>query len=465
VNDREENNRTERKKAIEDQPFADGAVRSLFHVLCQKWLGDKFAVRFLIRSEWEKRGSKILEKDGVGKETLFIPEDVGMREMETILETAGKPKGERITRRNLETPRNALANFLFEKGVDILAEKMPFDSLLRHVKNALLHWKQGQKTLYEAFPVQTFRKELEEVKKTGDADLVADKELEIADKIQMVVREFPFLLNCQHPAELTKEEMFNCRGASLLGGALMDEIGIKYLVGDVPRHSILVLVLSNGAIEWRDMMAPNFNEFITSEMIGGISKTGAPLTYEDVVAYAKDPTPDGLMIDILGDEYLRKLSWVKKGQRQFLTLFPPKLGSQMQILNGIAFALNELGYKEKEKECFGPTRKNDYFRQAVEACKLSTGYDPLYQYAYNTMGSALRELGEFEEAIRAYRRSSTVNSTNTACYFGLGEAEAELGQTEEAVRSFERYIELADEISQSYWIGKAKERIKELKAR
>jgi hypothetical protein len=470
MNDGVENNLTERKDANEMLSFVDHSVQSLFHVLCQKWIWGAFDVCFLNRLEWEKKGH-IFEKDLSGKETLFIPEDVTSEEMKTILENMGKPKDARITRRFLESPKNALANFLFEKELESLVLNMPLPHgrLPRSVSKMLPGFKPGQKTLKETGLIEMLRVEIEEVKKTGDVHLIAEKELDIADVIQMVVREYPFLLNCQHAVEMITSGARNCRGASLHGLALLLSEGIEIpcLIGDLPKHSIIILLLSDDRLVWYDMEAPIYFEIITPEMIGGVSKNGTPLTYADVIAYAKDPTPDGLMIDIIGDEYLEKLFWVKKGQRQFLTLFPPKLGSQMQVLNGIAFELSRLGYQEKEQEDMGPTRKNYYFRQDVEACRLSTGYNPKYEYAYNSMGNAFHELGEYEEAILAYQSSFEINPMNTSCHYGLGRANFALGRKEESILSYKKFIELSDKKDKDelFWINKAKEKIKILEAK
>ena len=444
--------------ALPESSLGSYAVRSLFtEVLCRKWLGGTFEVRFLPRREWRKI-RRIVDTAPDGKQTLFIPEDVHSPEMERILEIAGKPADARITRRRMESSKNALANFLFEKGNRMLVSDMPCDSLPRYVKNALLPgWKKHQ-TLRDAFFSGPLRAELEEVRKTGDVHLIAEKEIEIADKLQMVLREYPFRLNSQHPAVMIENKAINCRGASVLGAALfLEEFGIKCLVGDVPKHSILILVLSDGTLEWRDMIAPAFDEFLTEEMIGGISKTGKPLTLADALAYANDPTPEGLMLDIVGNRYRKKLSWVKEGQRQFLTLFPPVLGTQMQVLNGIAFELVGLGYNAKD-----PELKQKYWSQAVEACKLSTGYNPQYEYAYNTMGEALYNLRRNEEALEAYQKAREVNPENAPCYYGIALTLFALKRKPEALPFCEKYLLLADPEVDSVFMKDVKEKISEI---
>lgn len=47
----------------------------------------------------------------------------------------------------------------------------------------------------------------------------------------------------------------------------MKEVGLNYLVGTVPEHSILFLVTSDGNVEWRDMQNSDLNEDLTDGMI------------------------------------------------------------------------------------------------------------------------------------------------------------------------------------------------------
>lgn len=429
------------------KPFQNIAVQALFHVLCEKWLCGMFQISFLPRSDWAKKGKAILETGSSGKETLFIPEDADAHQIACILNITGPP----------ERAERALTGYLFDKGMTMLAKTMPYDSMREYIKNAILHWKQGQTTLREALRIDSRIAELEAVKATGDIFQIADKEREIADKIQLAVCSLPFVLDCHNPSDIIANQGLNCRGASLLGGALLREVGIPYLVGDVPFHSILILAPSDDTIEWRDFLAPRFNERITDAMIEGTSKTGRPLKVADLVAYAKDPTPDGIMFDIVGDEYRKKLSWVKEGHRQFLTLFPPGKGLQMQILNGVAFALAQLARIEGDA-----VKKKHYFDQAIGAYQLASAYSPKYEYAYNGTGDTFSNMGEYHEAISSYEKARNVNPRNAACFYGLGEAQLAIGLKDEALHSYRRFLELADADKHSYWKSEAEKIVSRL---
>jgi len=223
----------------------------------------------------------------------------------------------------------------------------------------------------------------------------------------------------------------NCVGASTLGGALLAEVGIKYMVGSLPEHSILVLITSDDKAEWLDMQAPEHNEEITDTMIKGKSKSGKPLTAPDIVAYAKNPSAEGLRFDITTN----KIGWIKKGQPPFFSVLPPEIGQRAQILNSLGVAFND--------------GKN--YEQAAEAFSLSIAIAPKFSYPYNGLGNALLDLGRWEEAIKAYRQAIAVDSEYVEPHNGLGIAFMLLGRYQEALGAYSRAIVINPEYSYSYY--------------
>lgn len=432
---------------LSGKPFTDHALRSLFCFLCKKWLGDTFSIIFQSREEWTKANAAY---DG---SAIFVPYDVTRSEMADILDSAGRKKDEIVKDPRASLPANALVHFLFRKGKKRLANEMPFDSMPRYAKNCMLDWKRGQKTLREALRIDALSDEYEEAKRTGDVSVMADKEFEIADKLQGAIRNFPFKLHMQQPTDMIEQQKINCQGGSFLGIALLSEVlsgtGIRYLLGDIPKHSILVLVTSDGTVEWHDMIAPWLNEEITDAKIYGA-------TMKEILAYAKDPSPEGLMFDIKNDRFETPRA-LKEGQRHFLTLFPPDLGVQMQILYCLAYVLIDLGFKEKNV-----TKKEEYFIQALLACELSAAYEPKYEYVYNKMGECLLLLLRHKEAVSAFTRARDINPQNPFSYYGLGKSYSALGMTEEAIHAYRQYLLLADEDAEVNFIMDAVEKIRKL---
>lgn len=106
-----------------------------------------------------------------------------------------------------------------------------------------------QKKLVDVLHISELKAELEAIRQTGDLTKISQKEREIADKIQGAVSNFPYQLDANNPSGIVVNQYINCVGASILGGALMKEAGLNYLVGNLPGHSILFLVTSNGEVE------------------------------------------------------------------------------------------------------------------------------------------------------------------------------------------------------------------------
>lgn len=195
----------------------------------------------------------------------------------------------------------------------------------------------------------------------------------------------------------------------------MKEAGLNYLVCNVPRHSILLLVTSDGQVELRDMLNPSSNELLTDEMIRGQRGDSKPLTVADIVAFSQKPSPEGLMFDIVSPKYWEKFPWIKENQSPYAYIFEPEYGHQIQIL-------------------------------------------------INT-GSALAKLFRWEEAVEAYRQAIALDLKFAPSYRGLGFALYALGRWEEAVEAFRNFIDLAYKEKDKYWIEQAKQKIAELTAK
>ena len=178
--------------------------------------------------------------------------------------------------KQIETPKREFEMAIFRRGMELLQRNMPFDKLPDGVKNTYLRWKNGETTLREALKIDELKTQLEQMRQKNDTAQISKLEREIADKIQSAVSSFPYRSNANNPSEMIANQHINCLGASTLGGALMKEAGLNYLVGDVPEHSILFLVTSDGQVELRDMLSASFNERLTDEMIKGQKRDSKP---------------------------------------------------------------------------------------------------------------------------------------------------------------------------------------------
>jgi Flp pilus assembly protein TadD len=349
-------------------------------------------------------------------------------------------KIEQGIKKGVETPKREFNDSIFRRGLEKLVSEMKEKRGWRHSANSLfekfgIDWKIEQQKLSDKLKIQQLKAELESVRQTGNITLITKKERQITDKIQKVIESFTYESNSNNPSEMIKDQYINCVGASALGGALMQEAGLSYMVGGVPRHSILFLVTSSGDVEWRDMLNNSINENLTDDMVDGHNKDGSPLTVADIVAFSKNPTKEGLLFDIKGKKYLKKVSAIKDGQRQFVVVFEPEYGQKLQILNNTGIALSDLGCEEEAAEAF---------HQAV-------ALNPNYSYPYNNLGNALSKLNRYEEAIEAYRESIRIDPKYAYPYNGLGGVFLKMGNDkEQAIELFKKAMSIDPKDTSSY---------------
>jgi len=424
----------------------------------------------------------------------------------------------RAITKEVETPKRELVSAIFRRGLEKLLSEMK-DPGRKNINDSCLELlgmiaKYEQKKITDVLNVTQLRNELENIRQTGDINKTSDKEREIADKIQNIISNLPYHEYASNPAEMVANQYINCVGASTLGGALMKEVGLNYLVGGIPNHSILFLVTTDDHVEWRDMRNATLNEDLSDGIMVGKKQNGSPLTVVDIVNFSRNPKPEGLMFDIESHEYRNKMPWVEEGQRRFVAIFEPEHGQQIQILNSVGNVLRSLGRNEEAIEAYKqaiatcPKDADPYnglgnvlrslgrneeaieaFRQAIgvdsnyatpynglgntlqslgrneeaiEAYKQAISMDPKYTHLYNGLGNTLRSLGRNEEAIEAYKQAIVVDSNYTTPYNGLGNVLRSLGRNEEAIEAYRKFIDLENRSEKDYWIKRAEKIIAEL---
>jgi len=183
---------------------------------------------------------------------------------------------------------------------------------------------------------------------------------------------------------------------------------------------------SDNKIEWRDMFSPHKNSILNDGEIEGQNSDGSPITVNDILEFSKNPKLKSLTFDIKGDEYRKKFSWVKEGRRQFVTVFKPEDGQQIQVLNTVGAALYFL----------------DLNKEATEAFQKAINIDPNYTYAYNGLGVTLCKLGRYEEAVEVYKKAISIDPKYVSAYYNLGVALTNLRRYEESIELYQKAIKI-----------------------
>ena len=246
-----------------------------------------------------------------------------------------------------------------------------------------------QRKLYETLHVDGLKAELEKVRGSGDIAKISAKELEIAKKIQKAVSGFPYKHDDEetkerignNPTKMVETQFINCVGSSILGGGLLDEVGIKYLHADLSTHSATVLVTSDGKAYWQDFtpgnLKGNFTEitpdmitkdFSIADFVNQLSDSGISLSFRDWNPYHH------------------------VGGKLRVNLFNPEIGLQCHILNNTGEALSDLGRSG----------------EAIEAYQQAISVDPKYEPAFYNLGLCYEELGRNKEAIDSFKRHNEI---------------------------------------------------------
>ncbi|HEC94321.1 MAG TPA: tetratricopeptide repeat protein [Candidatus Kaiserbacteria bacterium] len=347
---------------------------------------------------------------------------------------------EQITR-VVETPEREMVSAIFRRGLEKLVTEMKTIDWRKAVNN--FFEKIGfsppleQRKLFDVLKIPKLKSELEEVRKTKDTVKISAKELEIAKTIQEAVSSFPYQKMANNPSEMIETQFINCVGSALLGGGLLDAVGIKYLVADLPEHSATVLITSDGKVYWQDFTPP-------FKPLGEGNSN-----YKEITVYMSEGEIDFSERNNLSDSEIAtrfKDSYIgDDGDDQLkVNLSNPEIGLQAQILNNAGNDLRKLGKNE----------------EAVESCKQAISINPKDPYPYIGLGNALSGLGRNKEAVEAYRQAISINPKDPYPYNGLANALRDLGRNEEAIKTYKKFLSLWK--GDIYWIDRAEKRIKEL---
>jgi len=327
---------------------------------------------------------------------------------------------ERQIEKAIETPKRAMQTAIFRRGVEKLVTEMKILKWRKAIEVFIqagnsLDLATDKVKLINFLEIPKLKQELEAVKETRNVALISAKELKIAKKIQRAVSSFPYEATdgSDHPINMTKNQSFNCVGSSILGGALLDEVGIKYWHVDLPEHSATVLITSDGKVYWQDFTPgrKNWKEnytVIRQDMVDGkmdlsdVPESGASLQFKEWNPY----------------------SHIKGKLR--VTLFRPEIGLQCQILNNTGIALSNLGR----------------YDEAIEAYQQAISVDPKFPISYYGLGNALSALGRYDEAIEAYQQAIGVDPKDAFPCNGLGNVLSDLSRYDEAIEAYQQAIKI-----------------------
>lgn len=428
--------------------------------------------RLLGKQAYEKRLARLWENPSTDQLTTMrkellttafkaLKKDASKEEWEKSRETKKCPyykfqeKVQSQILRVIQTPETELYTAIFRRGKENLISNMLAPKGDNHMRN-FLRKNLGvdlpflKTKLTDALKLPILKSELEKVRKTGDKNLISEKELAIAKHIQEKVSSFDYQTMANIPSEMIKTAEINCLGSALLGGLLLEELDISYLAVILFKHASTILITSDGKwyrqdfTSWTAKMKRNYTE-ITPEIVENEQER-----------IKLQEQKEGTLV-------LNWKPWSKISDHLSIYISSPEKWLQSSIYNnqGISFSEGKDTFKAKKSfkkslQVQGDNARAYYnlgvnlwglwrYDEEIQYYKKAIELDPNYGEAYNNLGLIYSNLEKYEDAIPYYQKAIELDQNDATAYYNLGEVFWKLKKYAEAIQSYLKFIQLADQ--------------------
>jgi tetratricopeptide (TPR) repeat protein len=356
-------------------------------------------------------------------------------------------------KQKMERPESQIYDSVFRRGMEILQTYMPSDNIPAAIKDISSFWNKNERTIRQGFNVNKYKSDLELIRQSSLSQASKSEKI-ITSMLQTIISSLPRKKSSNNPSEIITRQEINCLGASMLGGSLMQEMGINYLVVSTPGHSVLLLITSDGDVEWRDMLNISNNHKLTDQEINGKDENGQPIKIIDIVAFSKNPNLKNLTINIVDN---KKFNLTEEDRENQLVILKPVDGQKAQLLFNLARELVEQGIFYGALKALNEAKKissedarihfqiavvhqmiNIKSQEAIEEYQQAKKLDPKNSLAYFGLGGIFNRLGKYQEAIEEYQQAKKLDPKNSQFYFDLGGIFNRLGKSREAIEEYQQ---------------------------
>jgi tetratricopeptide (TPR) repeat protein len=294
--------------------------------------------------------------------------------------------------------------------------------------------------VYESLDLPRLKKELEFVKETRDLAIISEKELEIAKLVHKEVSKFPYEKYIDTPTEIKTEKRLSCVGASVLGGTILEEIGINYFVVDIPEHSATILVTSDGKIYWQDFLMEKDDEGYYKEITPDIVED-----YNSLRVFLDNPDLRGEKVRISEWNPYKSFGTFKYSSTLEFYLYEGGVGKNMQIIHNLSMS----------------ARRNGDYELGISIAKQLVRLNPYSLRSYLVLGDLYEKLGTYVQAERVYQKAIKVNPKDTWGYKFLALFYERLNKPEKEIETYKKAIQQDDKDPTLYYVlGATLEEIK-----
>jgi tetratricopeptide (TPR) repeat protein len=261
------------------------------------------------------------------------------------------------------------------------------------------------------FDISALKAELDFLRTQGDSVALGKREQEIAKMFQEAISAYTYERTTNHPTDILAKREMNCVGASLIGGMLLEKVGIQCVLARGGSHSFLLIVTSDNKVWWQDMqdgkeISELNNQELTTEKITGINEGNTSVSPSDIVAYVRNPTENSMTFGVNLEHW---------GKSNPITIDSFLSGIERQELVNTGFQLTNSG---KHKE-------------SLEILEIAIQKSPNVADAYLGLAKALRGLGRYEEAITKCKKALELDPVYSYAQDEIDKITVQLNQPEE----------------------------------
>lgn len=154
-------------------------------------------------------------------------------------------------------------------------------------------------------------------------------ERHFAHEIQKIIQHYTYTSDGYHPSSIIESEELNCLGATILGGVILEKIGIPYLQAYIKKHAITLLATADGKLHWQDIQDPRWNREIQKQDIIGSTRESIRILLQEGTSYE-------ISFQITDKTYRKHCSsWSDSETSMDVSVFAPLPGQHVMALHGI----------------------------------------------------------------------------------------------------------------------------------
>ncbi len=309
--------------------------------------------------------------------------------------------------------------------------------------------------------IENSKNRLIEAKTNGSAVEIANVERAIAREVREIVSGIPYERSVDYPAAMASKRALNCVGAQYLGCHILDQIGLTYLMAEVPQHSVHMLVTtSDNKVYFQDMLNPDTDVEMTNNNI----EHGIVADLTDLVISSEE---DGVITFTINAPELDEM----KGQvlpvqgKQFVCrAYSGEIGYSLQLLHNLSLkfhkpewvmSFSKIGlsissqYAPLEVRLGNATEILEGMNEAKLHYEKALQLEPHVAANHARLGRLHYDLGEYDKALEYLDDASKLTPNDGTLWNSRGRVFQKMGDDTNALVAYERAVEIDPRLVQS----------------